>query len=611
MNQFSYKNNSEKPMFQCFVRCRVFVRLIPLMTIILLLTLRMIFINMNSEISQRFYLNNEYNHESILTLLKPLNNAAQSSKGGELPIHHKELLVIKGNGEMHEKYVNLDYIERMVPSNVSRFDFPWRIFHPISKGITLQESNNRFLYSTTISDVKAAGLGHSLLIINAEVQLARRLNITYTHRISRYTASKPCLVPDKSHRNCGPFDHAGAVEQLFGWGVGERPRSHVQLSTCPNRIFEESSTVCPICKYEMRSAKETVNNRYRNNSRDMYQHSIRVDKTVMIPLNLSFQHSHELPMHHETQLGEFIEQNQLPFTGFLMPSSRCRRLSVKYIHTMEERSYFFHKYWNAHSFNAPDQKQNVNSTFQDYLLEITRNRIIGPVGRRPRLKILHEGSINIAVHARRGDFFTVKRRMVSLRAFAYVIRQVIFRVVNESQRLADRTVSIVFYSEGRIKADNPFTIHDLSMMTNEFLDTDGQVVNESTAETLLNTNFDSLGTFLSGHLKVSFRIAENTIQSVHEMIAADIFIGSGSSLSTSAVGSISRAAFILLPGRYYNKNGTILLFDDTRKIKRHQDNGRMIVFDGATGSIRENEIETMKVLWLRFAEMHRHSFARD
>lgn len=518
---------------------------------------------------------------------------------------------MRGHGEAHQKYIYLDYIERKVPAHISRFEYPWRLFRPVSTHLPLHKSNNRMIYSTTISDIKAAGLGHALLIINAEVQLARRLNISYTHRISKYPLSKPCQYSPLEL--CSPFDHVGAVEQLFGWGAGEISRSQVQLSICPNRIWDESSDECPICNLSANSERKVNNRVHKSSEGSDLQNEIKklifVNRTAEIPVGLSFDHSHELPMNHEVLLENFIGSHNHPNTAFLTPPIRCRRLSIKYIHKLEERSYFFYKYWNAHGYFAQKMDDDVKRmTFKEFLWRATKRKTIGILGKRPKLNAVYKDAINIAVHARRGDFFTVKRRMVPLKSFAYVIRQIIGRVIIPSNRLSKKLISITFYSEGRITTKEKFAVHDPNMMTKEFLDTDGRVLTESLAEQMVRYSNDSLGNIIKNNVNIRFSISENAIQSVHEMIAADIFIGSGSSLSTSAVGSISRAAFLLLPGKYGNENGTTLLYDAHRQIKMNEDNGRILIFQGTSGKIRENEIETMKILWDRFVAMHEHSF---
>lgn len=91
--------------------------------------------------------------------------------------------------------------------------------------------------------------------------------------------------------------------------------------------------------------------------------------------------------------------------------------------------------------------------------------------------------------------------------------------------------------------------HDVATMNNEYVDVDGSVQSEADLlQMFRDTNIDKLGNvFSKNDLTVSLRVSQNTVLTVHEMVAADIFIGSRSGLSMQVVGSISRASFILLP----------------------------------------------------------------
>ena len=94
----------------------------------------------------------------------------------------------------------------------------------------------------------------------------------------------------------------------------------------------------------------------------------------------------------------------------------------------------------------------------------------------------------------------------------------------------------------------------------------------------------------SHDIKVELRVAADTLQSLHEMIAADVFIGSNSGLSTHVVGSISRGAMQLLP------------YVDPRKDMAWSTHLR---FDGDVGTVW-NETRLIE-LWASYERRHRWS----
>lgn len=239
-------------------------------------------------------------------------------------------------------------------------------------------------------------------------------------------------------------------------------------------------------------------------------------------------------------------------TAFLLPPTLCPGNRFQWMQQMEDRSYFFHKYWEAHGSHAIniDSQQYVAESFNQYVLRVTAEKYLQPAGRRPQLDFLRHDMINVAVHARRGDFVG-RRIMVSVQSFIVAIRQIFKHVIYETGLLSDTPVRILFYSEGRFLSKNSYGMHDISRMTKEFVDSDQTIVNRSKVTEQLLHYDDQLGKMFSSGLEVVFRISENTIQSVHEMVAADIFIGSASSFSIYLIGSLS--CFILACSRHISR----------------------------------------------------------
>lgn len=127
---------------------------------------------------------------------------------------------------------------RFVPANTSCFNYPWRLPTRV-KLSSLAESKNRMLLSTVPNYVPRVGLGHAMLMINAKVSTAIRMNLTYLHSTSKYDIS----TWYETHYD---FHQAAVVEQFFGWGVGEMPREVVKPEYC---TFESNnlSLKCLYC----------------------------------------------------------------------------------------------------------------------------------------------------------------------------------------------------------------------------------------------------------------------------------------------------------------------------------------------------------------------------
>lgn len=209
-------------------------------------------------------------------------------------------------------------------------------------------------------------------------------------------------------------------------------------------------------------------------------------------------------------------------------------------------------------------------------------RIAGMVG-RGGLGRLRGDELTIAVHARRGDFFREGRPMISVRAFARVVRRVVDVVNGVDGVFARMGVMVNVYSEGG--AVNGSVGHDVGLHSKVFRDADGGVLSRGEVRRVfLDEEVDGLGKVFRNGLRVELRVSEDTVECLHEMIAADVFVGSKSGMSLHVVGSLSRGAMQILPVRSEEES-------EWRGV---------VLFDGRSGHVARAEVERMRRYWREF-----------
>lgn len=502
--------------------------------------------------------------------------------------HHNysNVRIIKGSIESKE----FGYEERPVPKDVSRFDYPWVVPSKV-RTLTSHESRNRYMYSP-LKSFYINGLGHNMATINGEVWTASVLNLTYTHRIARYMVHSVPLnkAKEKDVEIYRHFLHSGAVEQLFGWGVGEIPRERLQHTICSSSIWRKTDEQCAICNSTTMTEKK-----FEGVQKDIQAMSVKsgptiqVDRVIELPYDMTYAIVSQPTTSQLQKMVSFMEKHPDPNIVFTLPSVSCDKNPYFGHFSKRQRAYFFHKYWKTHGHGSPvvQMSKYENETFTAYRTRVVNNPTIGLVGRRGVLTRLTADRLNIAVHARRGDFFKSNRPMLSTAMIGHLVRQIVENVIRPSTGVFSRMgISVMIYSEGTALAhqsNRSVENHDISNLGKHFVDVDGQILSRHMVREIILNNESHM--FEAG-LEVSLRVSENTILSIHEMIAADIFIGSDSSLSHRIVGSLSRAAFILLS----SYTGEEYL--------------RFIKFDGRTGKIRHSEVTVMKQLWQRFQFNH-------
>lgn len=366
----------------------------------------------------------------------------------------------------------------------SRFVRPWRVVVP-PKMLTVGEAKGRVLYSA-VKTMGSDGLGHAMSIINADVAAALRLGLAYSHRVGLHGS---LTVRDTL-----------AVERFFGWGVHALQREKVFAACADGTRRVVLADECPVC------TTLEGGGRWERGT---------FERIVNIPLNLSYAiyHTHHTQSTRAAGVDAFLRQHPLPNTIFQMPPSLCRRFPAQSFFSPATRSHFYIRYWDAR------KRDQVNVPLRD-------------------------SELNIAIHARRGDFFRVRRPMTRVGAFAVAVRQAMEVVHANGGQFSRMPVVVRVYSEGEPFNQRPLSNHDVSRMSDRFLDADGVLRGPGWIRETILGNYRYL--FRYG-LRIEMRIARDTLDSAHEMIAADMFFGSLSGLSTQVVGTLSRAGVIAVP----------------------------------------------------------------
>lgn len=463
---------------------------------------------------------------------------------------------------------------KKVPALRNRFDTPWYV-PKRARFLSLAESRHRVLYSPLRSR-SGNGLGHSFSVMNAEIGAALRLGLTYTHRISSYgslTMGEP-----------------SAVEHFFGWGHEQIPRSFIRESFCKSS-FDGFPHNCEVCEALM------------SNDSISFMH---FQELVNLPRNLTYSRiacstirdAHKREACFLSQAA-FLKAHNKSHTIFQMPVDSCGSNPTDGHVDQATRSYLFHQYWSRHGKRKND----------DYHLEFReRNQRTVYRGGIPRLQftgrkraIGHaEDVLNIAIHARRGDFFKVNRKMVSTRAFGVVVRSMMEVVQRRGGAFAEMAVVVHIYSEGALMEGSEKALHDVSKMDKRYRDSDGTIRDEAWVTRVIrgsgkseprraSSNKSASGNdtravaLFPGGLQVKFHIAADTLTSLHEMIAADVFIGSLSGMGLHVVTTLSRGIHVM-----------------PRRVSTFNMECCSVGFDSESGRI-DDSMEHVEMFWDGFA----------
>lgn len=314
-----------------------------------------------------------------------------------------------------------------------------------------------------------------------------------------------------------------AVERFFGWNDGVISRENVS-EACDYTVLERNISECVLC--------EPGDGKWRFG---------RFEQIVDLPVNLAYKHHLLDPYTREYELNRFLKRHNKSNTLFQMPPEMCDKSPVQSYFGHHSRAYFYNKYWNRRALS-------------------------------PATPEFYDDELTIAVHVRRGDFFLTKRPMMSMSAFGNAIRQIQAVVLKHGGPFARMQVGVVVYSEGTPDDDDRWHGHDVNNMIPEFLDITGEPRDEAWVREQIVGRQKHL--FPNG-LRIDMRIATDTLEATHEMIAADVFLGSQSGLSVEVVGTLSRAGIIALPSGYHQPwhghcpfwptNG---LFNDVQQLRK-------------------------------------------
>lgn len=441
----------------------------------------------------------------------------------------------------HIRSDNVDALATFLtlPEDADRFETPWRIPHRV-KLLSVTEARHRILYSPLRTQA-GEGLGYYIRTVSAEVGTAMRLGIAYSHRHSKY----------------GSLD-AQAVDNLFNLSEGHIPRRTIRENVCSIRLNIKASS--PDANSSGSEIKGEESSEYDNKCDRCGSNGfpakrpnlLGIERIVDLPRNLTYDWSSqdEFGRSGRTKIAKFLSQikHRQPYTLFQMPMGDCeRRIAAQFVGP-DITSYLFHRYWDAHggAIHLSRFQLAIPSALND-----SQNKY----GRKGRPNLgFSTRELHIAIHARRGDFFKHNRPRVAVKTYAEVLEDVMEIVHDTGGPYSSMKAVVRVYSEGipllEHSSLSSMSVHNMSRRTSRFQDADGAEMGYDTVQGLLlgQEDEDRRRRFPHG-ARVEMRVSKDTVRSVHEMVAADVFIGSESTLGSVVVQTLSRGALILLPLR--------------------------------------------------------------
>lgn len=412
------------------------------------------------------------------------------------------------------QYIEVPQADRvkvmMIPRSWNRYDLPW--FEPKVKYLpSFKQSRYRITYAPTKLSM-SDGLGHSMTAINYELLVAIRFGLSYSHRKSTYSS---LTAVSKN-----------AVEDFFGWGDGYIPRELIQDICEPegNRWITQGRN-CMICSSFKQSAPPKLN-------------GIKMRRIITIPYKLA----HKCASHHngrehcDKAVERFLLANNESNTIFQLPTNVCEHPTSD-SDMNDSKGLFFAHYWRRHA-----RRGHLFS------------RIPAPLIPSARPLRFQENRINIAVHIRRGDFLRsdvkAKRGIMKDEIYAVVIADIIALISKQVSPFQFMPVTVHIYSEGGIDEASPYSSHATDIQNKQYFDATGEPRDDKWWTSLMHgMAWRSLE--IGGDsrrirdAKVEMHISDDTLKSLHEMIAADVFVGSRSGLSTQLVWSLSRGVVVV------------------------------------------------------------------
>ncbi len=396
----------------------------------------------------------------------------------------------------------------LVPRSWNRYDLPW--FEPVvNHPPSFAESRYRITYAPT-KNAMSDGLGHSMTAINYELLVALRFGLAYSHRRSTYS-SLTAVNKD-------------AVENFFGWGDGYVPREAVQDACEPEggRWVSEGRH-CMTCE-RLKEAPQV--------------HGVKMERVVTIPYKLA----HKCASHHngrrycDQAVREFLAANNESHTVFQLPTNVCEHPTSD-SDMNDSKGLFFAHYWRRHARRG--------QLFA---------HIPAPILPSSRPLRFQENRLNIAVHIRRGDFLRsdvkAKRGIMKDEIYAAVVADAIALISKDESPFRHMPVTVHVYSEGGIDDATPYSSHATEIQNKQYFDAAGEP-RDAAWWTHLMHGMAWRSLEIGGDsarirdARVEMHISDDTLTSLHEMIAADVFVGSRSGLSTQLVWSLSRGIVVV------------------------------------------------------------------
>lgn len=392
--------------------------------------------------------------------------------------------------------------------------------------LTIEEAGNRAFLSVIGND-SSDGLGHRFLMVNFELNMAHHLRAGYVHRVARYAS----LTATDSL----------TVERLFGWIDYPYLRSDI-LSGC-----EIKTTVqpCDGGPYAATECRHLLSHHTSNTS-------IYFDRIVRVPDDLSECLAFtDVPRYQCIQhLQQFARSKVPPRTLLQMTNTLC---GSEYRDSNFEHSgrWLRERYWRFHN----------HSTMLDPITTITGTSLTNSLRTRSPSKSLKisptrilpftPSRIQLVVHIRRGDFLFLKnRRLISDAAYAASIATVLraLRLSTVEQDVKQAGIDISIFSEGIPHPHRGRNVvigqHDVNRMSVIYVTESGQHVQNATDHWLNLVASQQPPPPMQG-VDVNVFIATDTVQAVHAMLCADVFIGSESGLSMHVVATLARGIVIL------------------------------------------------------------------
>jgi len=440
-----------------------------------------------------------------------------------------------------------------------RFDISGRAIGLGKKPYTLEESGNRLLLSHIPHEV-GDGLGHRTCLINYELHLALELNVSYSHRISTYGSLSP--------RN-----NTAVVEGLFGWGKDELVRDNILRDSCAAISEEEDECEIPRTSHVCSKLRRGLS-------------SFR--KAVYIPhevtecyLRKSSGLQEEIDVDGQCfgLMRRFISAFPEPNTLFITRPKLCFR-DYLYTNFSKTRSWFHDKYWQKHSGD--------NSTHHAIQYKITEP----PAASRELT--LNTEEIHIAMHVRRGDFFNYTTRILIPDDTYVDMAWRIILALDEVLHTTKTPVVVHVYSEGipQHKKTKLKDNHDVNTMNRVYVNHLGQKTAPGHWEHLFAHALRRRAA-RGNTIRIVQHIASDTIQAVHDMLAADFFIGSISGLSVQVVRYVSRGiVFLPIPASELLESGeesSVVTFDYERNGIPSFVN-ESLLYEKVAGYARENRL---------------------